>query len=574
MPASQLQALLSDLTSDFQANQPKDIVQFCADWFQDKLRQERSTQTSGNFSTPRPSTATPISSTTSTGSGGQRKFPSFPAMTLPSVPANVFNAHLTQPSPFSEHLASDSPFGHGSTPSSTLAQRRATFAGPSFGNSLTEGPDAGGDTAVGASAPNSFAGAPLGEVREEEEEGFSGFPGSSNPSSNVAGSFAAFSFSGGSPSGFATPESSPFNEIPTQAFGSSPSGAQPASNTPRFPPSANSTGKAGISADELVIPAYALGRRTSVSAESLIPTAGLAMGGGADADSTPTIRGAGGVRGSAETLPPKSEAQLERIKQSISNNFLFRNLDEEQERDVLAAMREVAVDAGHVVIEQGAAGDFFYVVEDGQFDIYVKKAGAEASIEESKWGKKVHTAVPGGSFGELALMYNAPRAATVIASTSGTLWALDRISFRTILLDHTSRKRRMYETFLATVPILASLEPYERAKIADALESRTYQAGEEVIKEGEPGDDFYLIESGVAQVEKQGAGVVGELSKGDYFGELALLNRASRAATIRASGGDGVKLRVAALGEKAFTRLLGPVREIMARKAGERYGIA
>jgi cAMP-dependent protein kinase regulator len=76
----------------------------------------------------------------------------------------------------------------------------------------------------------------------------------------------------------------------------------------------------------------------------------------------------------------------------------------------------------------------------------------------------------------------------------------------------------MYETFLATVPILSSLEPYERAKIADALESRTYQAGEEVIKEGEPGDDFYLIENGVAQVEKQGAGVVGELSKGDYFG--------------------------------------------------------
>jgi cAMP-dependent protein kinase regulator len=76
----------------------------------------------------------------------------------------------------------------------------------------------------------------------------------------------------------------------------------------------------------------------------------------------------------------------------------------------------------------------------------------------------------------------------------------------------------MYETFLATVPILSSLETYERSKIADALESRTYQAGEEVIKEGEPGDDFYLIESGVAQVEKQGAGVIGELSKGDYFG--------------------------------------------------------
>lgn len=56
------------------------------------------------------------------------------------------------------------------------------------------------------------------------------------------------------------------------------------------------------------------------------------------------------------------------------------------------------------------------------------------------------------------------------------------------------------------------------------------------------------------------------------FVELALINRAPRAATVRATGGDGAKLRVAALGEKAFTRLLGPVREIMARSAGERYG--
>jgi cAMP-dependent protein kinase regulator len=151
----------------------------------------------------------------------------------------------------------------------------------------------------------------------------------------------------------------------------------------------------------------------------------------------------------------------------------------------------------------------------------------------------------------------------------------------------------MYETFLLSVPILASLEGYERAKIADALESRTFQSGEQVIQEGESGDEFYIIESGTALVEKSDTGVIGELKRGDYFGgqslctnltdtvlirlsprkELALLNRAPRAATVKAGGQAGDKLRVAALGEKAFTRLLGPVREIMARKAGEMYGL-
>lgn len=295
-------------------------------------------------------------------------------MALPGVPSNVFHAHLTQPSPFSEHIPSDSPFGHGSTPSSTLAQRRATFAGPSFGTTLTGGT---------GSAPASVPGGPLDHVEEEEEDS-----PPAEPTTGVPGSFAAFSFSG-SPSGVAQPEGSPFDEVPTQP-------------APKFPPPAASAGKASASADDLVVPSYALGRRTSVSAESLVPTAALAgtsrLPPIQDADTTPTL-------GSSGSLAPKSQEQLDRIKQSISNNFLFRNLDEEQERDVLAAMREVSVAPGHVVIEQGAAGDFFYVVESGEFDIYVKKGDAVEEGEESKWGKKVHTAVPGGSFGELALMY-------------------------------------------------------------------------------------------------------------------------------------------------------------------------
>lgn len=251
---------------------------------------------------------------------------------------------------------------------------------------------AGGDN-LGGSAPGSVSGGQLDQVQEEEEDD----PMAST--ANVQGLFAAFSFSG-IPTDSLEPESSPFDEVPA---------ALPIS---RLPPPSASAGKALVSADDLVVPSYALGRRTSVSAESLVPTAALAGASGLapimDADTTPTLGSA-----ATQALTQKSQEQLDRIKQSISNNFLFRNLDEEQERDVLAAMREVHVEPGHVVIEQGASGDFFYVVEDGQFDIYVKKAGegdavtiSEAQNDmESKWGKKVHTAVPGGSFGELALMY-------------------------------------------------------------------------------------------------------------------------------------------------------------------------
>jgi cAMP-dependent protein kinase regulator len=158
-------------------------------------------------------------------------------------------------------------------------------------------------------------------------------------------------------------------------------------------------------------------------------------------------------------------------------------------------------------------------------------------------------------------MYNAPRAATVISTEAkSTLWALDRITFRRILMDSAFQRRRMYEAFLEEVPLLSSLKPYERAKIADALEPIKYPAGATIITEGDPGDAFYLLESGEAEAVKNGVSVK-DYSRGDYFGELALLDDKPRAASVVAK----TDIKVARLGRDGFKRLLGPVEDIMRR---------
>lgn len=66
----------------------------------------------------------------------------------------------------------------------------------------------------------------------------------------------------------------------------------------------------------------------------------------------------------------------------------------------------------------------------------------------------VTTIQEGGSFGELALIYGTPRAATVRAKTDVKLWGIDRDSYRRILMGSTIRKRKMYEEFLSRVSIL------------------------------------------------------------------------------------------------------------------------
>jgi cAMP-dependent protein kinase regulator len=149
---------------------------------------------------------------------------------------------------------------------------------------------------------------------------------------------------------------------------------------------------------------YGMGRRTSVSAESLNPTASSN-----DSWSPP--------------FHQKSPDQLSRLKKSISSNFLFSHLDDEQSSQVLGALVEKPIPAkGIKVITQGDQGDFFYVVEKGTFDVYVNPAGSLQPGPDGL-GTKVATIEPGGSFGELALMYNAPRAATVMsAEASCLLW--------------------------------------------------------------------------------------------------------------------------------------------------------
>lgn len=295
---------------------------------------------------------------------------------------------------------------------------------------------------------------------------------------------------------------------------------------------------------------YNLNRRTSVSAESLAPS------GSDDSNWKPPRY-------------PKTSEQESRLRAAVSQNFLFAHLDDEQSTQVLEALQERKIPAKDVsVITQGDVGDYFYVVEDGSFDIYVSSTG-KREAGPAGLGRKVGSCVSGSSFGELALMYNAPRAATVISTGPAIVWQLDRVTFRRILMDSAFQRRRMYESFLDSVPLFNTLTPYERSKIADALETQKYPANTHIIKEGDVGAHFYILEAGSAAVYKRGtAGMLKEYRKGDYFGELALLDDKPRAASVVSE----TEVKVAMLGKDGFQRLLGPVEGIMRRDDPRRRG--
>lgn len=285
-------------------------------------------------------------------------------------------------------------------------------------------------------------------------------------------------------------------------------------------------------------------RRKSVSAEAYNPEAD-------DDGSDPKV------------IHPKSDQQRQRLSDVVKDILLFRSLDPEQMQEALDAMFEKTVAPGEHIIDQGDDGDNFYVIDKGSYNIFVDIDGKP---------KVVGNYENAGFFGELALMYNMPRAATIIASSAGTIWGLDRTTFRRIVMKSAFEKRKKYEALLEAVPLLKSLDVYERMNVADALQPRIFTDGTQIIKQGEAADVMYFVEEGrvrIAVINKAdpnaGEKQVTIVEKGGYFGELALVTHQPRAASAYAIG----LVKCAVLDVQAFERLMGPCMDVLKRNVGD-----
>lgn len=258
---------------------------------------------------------------------------------------------------------------------------------------------------------------------------------------------------------------------------------------------------------------------------------------------------------------PKSDDEKARLANSTSNNVLFTCLEDDDKQTVYDAMFEKKFKAGETIISQGADGDNFYVVDSGECEIFQR-----GDDGEEKFLKKIES---GDSFGELALIYGQPRAATVRAKTDVKCWAIDRLTFRKIMMETTLKKRRLYEEFLKKVTVLEDLTPYERMTVADALVPCEYKDGAIIIKEGSTAFSFYIVVEGEVKVTKIIDGEqkeVARLTKGNYFGELALLFDQPRAASVIAVG----NVKCIKMDRKSFNNLLGPCMSILKRNL-EKY---
>jgi len=245
----------------------------------------------------------------------------------------------------------------------------------------------------------------------------------------------------------------------------------------------------------------------------------------------------------------------------IGNSPFLGNLDIEQQKRIVAALKEApaVVPPGESIINQGDFGDVLYLLEKGEVDVFRVRGGEE---------ELVHTYEAGSTFGELAILYNSPRAATCRAKTECTLWTLDRYSFKVLALAACIQRRELYMQFLSGVPILTTLSTMELMALSDAMREVEYTENQVVCTEGERGEFFYIIKEGEAIVTQHDADsgfdkVIAALKPGKFFGEIALITNKHRTATVRSAPKQ--TLKVLTVDRATFKRILGPLDEIMKR---------
>ncbi|KAJ8920701.1 hypothetical protein NQ315_004840 [Exocentrus adspersus] len=224
------------------------------------------------------------------------------------------------------------------------------------------------------------------------------------------------------------------------------------------------------------------------------------------------------------TLPTNKKSSDDEvlIKTAIQqNDFLSKIISGKRLEDVVNAMYSREISAKESIIKQGDKGSHMYISAKGRYQVLVKK-------------KEVSEFDDIRVFGELAILYNARRLATIKALTPGKVWVLDRNVYQQITVGDNIRQQDEIMEFLMNNEKLKVAGKAALQEVANLLKSDFFKPGTQIVRQGDKGHKFFIIRAGTVTITKDGEGIVGHCKKGDCFGELALLKEDCRQATVTA----------------------------------------
>ena len=202
------------------------------------------------------------------------------------------------------------------------------------------------------------------------------------------------------------------------------------------------------------------------------------------------------------------------LSEAIANNVLFLQLEQDILSKVVEGFEMEECSSNTDIIVQGDRGEYFYVVQSGECHVLIEHQGmlkqnglGDILGHDSGTGSSVqvgpvlHGVITcGGTFGELALMYNTPRQATIRAVDQTTLWKISRQTFQLIIATHERERKKKFTDLIRGVPMLSNLSPSQLSSLAGVVGTETFSTEEPVFLAGENSTMLYIVETGNVQL--------------------------------------------------------------------------
>jgi cGMP-dependent protein kinase len=235
----------------------------------------------------------------------------------------------------------------------------------------------------------------------------------------------------------------------------------------------------------------------------------------------------------------KSEQDLKLINSSLSRHFIFNSLSEQQRGLIIERLKFYEIEPAQVIFEQNTKGSSYFIIASGRVEVLINN-------------ERKNTLKSGDSFGEMALLHDTPRSATIRTLVRCTLWSVDRQTFRSTLEEMNKKNYSENLAFINSVNVFERLTEKQKEDLVVSLNLQKFPNGSRVVNEGDSGDLFYIIKEGSVVCSQRGKDLR-TLGKGSYFGEQSLYYGSTRTASVVAA--EDVTLL--ALGQQSLKECLG-----------------
>lgn len=217
-------------------------------------------------------------------------------------------------------------------------------------------------------------------------------------------------------------------------------------------------------------------------------------------------------------LRKKTANDFELIANCFRNSSIFTSLSDLQIEKVTESMSLYKLKASETIVEQGKPGHMFFIISQGSV-VVVKDEKRLAILKE------------GNCFGELALIHNTFRSSTITALTDVEIWGITREVFKRLIEEINTQQYLENKEFLKKIPIFQSLRDSQLDSLIRSLVGQKFPANSKILAVNEQSDSIFILKEGVVNCVVQGR-EVSKMNSGEYFGEISILAKTTRNATI------------------------------------------